>query len=134
MRHNHFRPLTDINITNLVDVTLVLLIIFMIAAPLIHSGVKVDLPRMQSGAEVIQEGILVSYTHDDQIYIDGNLVTGSDFENRLIKLWVQSGRKPVLLSADSNVPYGKVIGLIDKIKSVGVENLGLIVEPGKKQP
>lgn len=122
------RPLTEINITNLVDVTMVLLIIFMITAPLMHSGIKVDLPQTQHSSEMVREGVLISFTSDERIYIDGTLVKSSEFENYLIKAWVQAGRKPVMLSADQTIPYGKVIKLVDRIKAVGIENLGLIVE------
>jgi|UPI0003A946E2 biopolymer transport protein TolR len=128
------RPLTEINITNLVDVTLVLLIIFMITAPLMHSGIKVDLPQTQSSSELVREGVMVSYTAEEQIYIDGTLVRSSEFESQLIKAWIGSGRKPVMLSADQAIPYGKVIQVVDRIKSAGINNLGLIVENKPKTP
>lgn len=127
LRKQH-RPLTEINITNLVDVTLVLLIIFMITAPLMHSGIKVDLPQTQSSPELVREGVMITYTANDELYVDGTLVKNSEFENYLVKAWVQSGRKPVMLSADQTVPYGKVIKIVDRLKAVGIENLGLIVE------
>lgn len=131
MRKYAVQPLAEINITNLVDVAMTLLIIFMITAPMIQSGVKLDLPKMQSDAQTIQEGVLISYTAEDQIYINGILVNIQDFENRLIKAWVQSGRKPVFLSADRDIPYGKIVSLIDHVKIAGIDNLGLVVETEK---
>lgn len=131
MRKYGVQPLAEINITNLVDVAMTLLIIFMITAPLIQSGVKLDLPKMQSDAQIIQEGVLISYTAEDQIYINGILVNIQDFENRLIKAWVQSGRKPVFLSADRDILYGKIVSLIDHVKIAGIDNLGLVVETEK---
>jgi len=128
MADRRYKPLTEINITNLVDVTMVLLIIFMITAPLIHSGIDVNLPGVQSEATTVREGILITYSIDGRLFIDGNLVVEPEFERTLIKHWVQTGKKPVLLSADKNIDYGRIIKLIDRIKSIGVTELGLIVE------
>lgn len=128
MAARRFKPLTDINITNLVDVTMTVLIIFMISAPLMHSGIEVDLPTTKSEAAAVQEGILVTFSIDGRIYIDGDPVADADFEKTLIKHWVQTGKKPVLLSADQEIDYGRIISLIDRIKSTGITELGLIVE------
>lgn len=128
MADRRYKPLTEINITNLVDVTLTVLIIFMITAPLMHSGIDVDLPSTKSDAATVQEGILVTFSIDGRIFIDGDLVAEGDFERTLVKHWVQTGKKPVLLSADQEIDYGRIIDLIDRIKSTGVTELGLIVE------
>ena len=133
MAERKYKPLTEINITNLVDVTMVLLIIFMITAPLIHSGIEVELPSTNREAPAVREGIMVTYSTDGRIYIDGDPVVESDFERVLIKHWVQTGKKPILLSADREIDYGRIITLIDRIKSTGVTELGLIVETEHKK-
>jgi biopolymer transport protein TolR len=128
MADRRYKPLTEINITNLVDVTMTLLIIFMITAPLIHTGIDVNLPETTHEATAVREGILITYSTDGRLFIDGDQVKDTDFEKTLIKQWVQAGKKPVLLSADRKIDYGRVITLIDRIRSTGVTNLGLIVE------
>lgn len=128
MADRKYKPLTEINITNLVDVTMVLLIIFMITAPLIHSGIEVDLPQTRSEATTVREGLLVTYSIDGRLFIDGDPVLERDFASTLVKHWVHSGKKPVLLSADKDIDYGRIINLIDRIKAAGVTELGLIVE------
>ncbi|HOU16317.1 MAG TPA: biopolymer transporter ExbD [Candidatus Marinimicrobia bacterium] len=128
MVDRRYKPLTEINITNLVDVTLTVLIIFMITTPLMYSGIEVDLPATRREITTVQEGILVNYSLDGQIFIDGQPVMENEFEKTLVKRWVQVGKKPVLLSADRKIEYGKIIKLIDRIKACGVTELGLIVE------
>jgi len=128
MADRRYKPLTEINITNLVDVTLTILIIFMIAAPLIHTGIDVDLPETTHEATAVREGILITYSLDGRLFIDGDAIKDAEFEKTLIKYWVQAGKKPVLLSADREIDYGRIISLIDRIKAAGITELGLIVE------
>jgi biopolymer transport protein ExbD len=128
MAERRLKPLTEINITNLVDVTMTILIIFMITAPLIRSGIDVDLPETTHEAPAIREGILITCSIDGKLFIDGDAVRDTDFEKTLIKHWVEGGKKPVLLSADRDIEYGRIIRLIDRIKSSGITELGLIVE------
>ncbi|HPC36145.1 MAG TPA: biopolymer transporter ExbD [Candidatus Marinimicrobia bacterium] len=128
MVDHRYKPLGEINITNLVDVALTTLIIFMITTPLMYSGIDVDLPTTRREITTVQEGILITYSLEGQIFIDGKRVNENEFENSLVKYWVQVGKKPVLLSADKEIEYGKIINLIDRIKACGVTELGLIVE------
>ena len=129
MRKRQYKSLSEINVTNLVDVTMVLLIIFMITAPLLRSGIEVELPKAKAKIQKMREGILITYTRDGSIYIDSEKVLQKDFENRLIKKWSASGQTQVLLSADKEVSYGKVVNFMDRIKAVGISNLGLVIEP-----
>ena len=129
MRKRQYKSLSEINVTNLVDVTMVLLIIFMITAPLLRSSIEVELPKAKTDTQKMREGILITYTRDGSIYIDSEKVLQKDFENRLIKKWSASGQTQVLLSADKEVSYGKVVNFMDRIKAVGISNLGLVIEP-----
>lgn len=125
--------MSEINVTNLVDVTMVLLIIFMITAPLLRSGMKVNLPKSDTRDITPRTGILVSLNSDGIIFIDDEQVRPEDFSARLLKVYTARNQQQVLLQADRAVPYGQAISLMNDIKSVGIYNLGLIVEPKEKE-
>jgi len=128
MRKRKYSSLSEINVTNLVDVTMVLLIIFMITAPLLRSGMEVDLPESTSRDITPREGIVVSLSSQGSIFIDEEQVKRENFGERLLKKYTEANRRQVLLQADKAVPYGQVVALMDAIKKVGIHNLGLIVE------
>ncbi len=121
----------DINVTNLVDVVLVLLIIFMITAPMLHSGIEVNLPKTQAAAKDLGEGIVVTIDKGGKIYLDDRLVSLSRFSNRLSDLKRQKGTGTVYLKADKEVQYGLVVDVIGRIKSLGITELGLVSEPSR---
>ncbi len=133
MRKRKFTSLSEINVTNLVDVTMVLLIIFMITAPLLRSGMEVELPRSSSQDIHPREGILVTLSKDKRIYINEEPVKAQDFSARMLKVYGSQSGRQVLLQADKAVAYGEVISLMDQIKNLGINNVGLIVEPGDKK-
>lgn len=129
MKREKYTSLSEINVTNLVDVTIVLLIIFMISAPLLRSGIDVELPKVRTETQNLREGILITYARDGSIYIDTNRVQQDDFEDRLTDEWKTRGHSQVLLSADREIPYGRVVNLVDRIRTVGIANLGLVLQP-----
>lgn len=133
MKKRKYSSLSEINVTNLVDVTMVLLIIFMITAPLLRSGMQVDLPRSDNRDTTPREGILVSLNKDGIIFIDEEQVKPENFSAKLLKVYTSRNKQQVLLQADRAVPYGKVVALMDDVKSIGVHNLGLIVEPKEQK-
>jgi biopolymer transport protein TolR len=133
MKKRKFTSLSEINVTNLVDVTMVLLIIFMITAPLLRSGMEVELPKSSSQDIQPREGILVTLGKDKRIYINEEPVKPADFSSRMLKIYSNQTGKQVLLQADKAVQYGEVISLMDQIKNLGINNVGLIVEPGEKK-
>ena len=126
------KTISEINVTSLVDVTIVLLIIFMITAPLLRSGIEVELPKSKSDDLKPQEGVMVTLNREGLLYIDGERAQLENFETILYQKYTASSRKIVLLQADKEVPYGKVINVMDKIKSLGINNIGLIIEPEKQ--
>ncbi|MBN2365864.1 MAG: protein TolR, partial [Calditrichaeota bacterium] len=87
MKKRKFTTLSEINVTNLVDVTMVLLIIFMITAPLLRSGMEVELPRSSSQDIHPREGILVTLSKDKRIYIDEQPVKTGDFSAQMLKIY-----------------------------------------------
>ena len=133
MRKSRYLSISEINVTNLVDVTMVLLIIFMITAPLLRSGIEVKLPKSESQDLKPHEGVVVTLTRDHMLYVNDEEVAPERFELLLLRRYTESGKKLVLLKADEEIPYGRVIRLMDQVKGVGISNLGLIVEPGEEE-
>jgi biopolymer transport protein TolR len=125
----HYSQLAEINVTSLVDVTLVLLIVFMLTAPFIQGGVDVDLPTTHSVQEVAQEGIVISLDKERRVYVDDDPVPLSQLAELLRSSHPQSDTRPVYLRSDQAVPYGFVVRVMGEIKSAGVETLSLVVEP-----
>jgi biopolymer transport protein ExbD/biopolymer transport protein TolR len=118
----------DVNITSLVDVAFVLLVIFMITAPMMQGGVDVQLPRAEARPLQSKDALVVSVNRDGKIYIDEAPVSLADF--RLTFRALVSQRKPggVYLRADARVPYGEVIKVLATIRTSGVQNVGLVAE------
>lgn len=116
----------DINVTSLIDVVLVLLIVFMITAPIMQGGVDVELPRAEARPLQAKEGMVVSVTRDGRIFIDNTTVTYRDFRATFRSL--VSTRKPsgVYLQADAGVPYGQVVRVLAVIRTAGIQNVGLV--------
>ena len=124
-----YDALHDINVTNLVDVILVLLIIFMITAPMMQSGIDINLPRTKATPEDMGEGVVVSITKEQKIYIDERITNLERFEGILTDVTRKKGSRSVYLRADKDIPYGLIIEVIGKIKSLGIQDLGLVTEP-----
>ena len=127
MRHTRHASLSDINVTNLVDVTLVLLVIFMIASPLIQMGVQVNLPKASTNAIDTQSNVTVSVRKDATLYVDDKLVPLSALTAEL-GVAVQNGKKGVLIRADKDVSYGAVIKVLDVARKAGIQDVGLVTE------
>jgi biopolymer transport protein ExbD/biopolymer transport protein TolR len=120
---------SELNITNLVDVTFALLIIFMIAAPMMTQGVQVDLPQTESENVEINDYIQVSVNKRNEIYIDQQRINLLDFRKAFIQKF--GGRKevPVFISGDRKVPYGLMVRIISEVQNAGVVKLGFLTEP-----
>ncbi len=118
--------MADVNVTSLVDVAFVLLIIFMIAAPIMQGGVDVELPRAEARPLTAKEGMVVSVNRDGRIFVDNTPVSYRDFRATFRSL--VTTRKPtgVYLQADARVPYGQVVQVLAVIRTAGVQNVGLV--------
>ncbi len=126
-RHRTYRAMADINITNLVDVVLVLLIIFMISAPLLQSGIEVDLPRTKAAAmEEEAEGIVITIDKKSGIYVNDVWARLDNLESAVKGAMVAKNTSSVYLRGDSTVAYGTAIGVIGRLKAMGVESIGLV--------
>jgi len=127
---NNDGMMSEINVTPLVDVMLVLLIIFMVAAPMMVQGVDVDLPEATTAPlPSDQEHLMVTINQRHEIYIN-DVQIGLDFlkEKLAAILENQKGRE-VYLRADKNISYGMVVRVMAEMKSAGVETLGMVTEP-----
>lgn len=122
----------DISIINLIDVMLVLLVIFMMTAPTIQQWIDVDLPSAEVSKVKITEGIVISITVEGDVYIDREKVELKNFSDRFADIWKNREGEPVFIRADADVPYGQVIDVIGVAKKLGGENVGLVIEDGKK--
>jgi biopolymer transport protein TolR len=121
--------MADINITNLVDVMLVLLIVFMISAPMMQAGVDIALPRASESPKDVSSGIVISIDKNKNVYIDEYKIPTEQFEARLKTIREVKKYRPIFIRADKTIPYGFVIELMGKIKKMGIENVGLVTEP-----
>ena len=127
------RAMTDINVTPLVDVMLVLLIIFMVTAPLIQSGVKVDLPRASAQQmEHQEEKLVLTITRDRRLFLGNSEIPPADLEKKLSSNARIQKEKELYLHADRSLPYGQVVEIMAVARRAGVESLGMITEPDRE--
>ncbi len=122
--------MSDINVTPLVDVMLVLLIIFMATAPMMRQGVKVNLPETQSRSiKSKDEPLVLSITKKRHIYIENYKIEFDKLNTKLKKIFVRRKEKELLLEADKDVPYGFVIKVMSQVKAAGITKVGMITKP-----
>jgi biopolymer transport protein TolR len=125
--------MAEINVTPLVDVMLVLLVIFMVTAPMMQQGVQVNLPKADTKAMApAEESVVVSVDKAGKIFIDKTEVPQGDLRKRLSDIFVTRTKKEVFLKADAGVPYGEVVRAMADIKGAGIERLGMVTEPAAK--
>jgi len=124
------QPVSQINVTPLVDVMLVLLVIFMVTAPIIQQGVQVALPKVK--AEALpgkEEQFVVSITRDNQIYLNDTRLDAVTLTDKLTAIARERPDRQVFIRADEQVPYGEVIRTMAAIKAAGIENVGMVTQP-----
>ena len=122
--------MSEINVTPFVDVMLVLLIIFMVTAPMMVQGLNVDLPEATAKSlDSEKEHLVITINKDHQVFISDYQVTVESLSAKLIKILQSRRDREVYLKADKNIPYGIVVQVMAEIKGAGVEQLGMITEP-----
>lgn len=119
--------LSEINVTSLVDVTLTLLIIFMITSPLMQMGLNVELPKAAAKAIETKDNITITIFKDATIAIDSKTIALSSLPDELAKA-LSEGRKALVVRADQAVPYGAVIKVLDVARKSGITQIGLVTE------
>ena len=121
---------SEINVTPFVDVVLVLLIIFMITAPMLDQGVEIDLPQTKE-VEVLPNDVahlVLTIQKNGKLFLDSYEVQLNELEER-VNILVTEKSRALFIKADSNVPYGVVVDIMGRIKSAGIENLGIVANP-----
>ena len=123
-------PISNINVTPFVDVMLVLLVIFMVTAPIIQQGVEVNLPQAKAGPVQDQgDPLIVTVSRDGQVYLNDNEMTPDELRSKLEANRRLNPKKAVYLRADREVRYGSVMAAIGEIKAAGIERLGMMATP-----
>lgn len=127
---NSKRFMSDINVTPLVDVMLVLLIIFMVAAPMMIQGVDVNLPKTTTkNIKTRDEPLMLTVNKKGELFLENHPVPLDDLEVKIKKIFQNRREKEVLLRADKDVSYGFVIDVIARVKKAGIDKLGMVTEP-----
>jgi biopolymer transport protein TolR len=129
-----YGDMADINVTPLVDVMLVLLIIFMITAPMLTQGLTVALPTAEGKSFELASNnpAKIQVTATGAVYLDGTAAGSANLETTLGPMLRARRVKRALLEADNGVPYGRVVAVLDVMNRAGVEQLGMVTQPGKR--
>ena len=125
--------LSEINIVPFVDVMMVLLIIFMITAPILQSGIDVDLPKTQTVKEISEAQVVVTIDRGQLIYLGDNPVNIHDLGGK-VRAQIRNPQSPVYLRADQTVPFGTFATVIDTLRQSGIENVSIVTEPLNSTP
>jgi len=123
--------LADINITPLVDVVLVLLLIFMLTAPVLQSGVEVSIPKTRSVNQLTEEREVVTIDKDQNVFLQDKPVNVNDLPH-LLKTGSDPAKKIIYLRADHRVPFGAFASVMDAVKQAGITNISIVTQPLKQ--
>ena len=121
--------MSEINVTPFIDVMLVLLVIFMVTAPMMQSGIGINLPQAETDTKPAEEGLTLTVTKDQYVHIGDSTININLLERRLTEYFANKPKKVVYLQADEALPYGVVVRIMDITKKAGVEIVGIITEP-----
>ncbi len=125
MKRSRSKPLNqEMNLTNMIDVVFAILIVFIISAPLMSQGIKVDLPQAEAPTMEQEKLLKVSITKDAEVYIADMKVDLDGFGNIFKSLW--DGEQAVVINSDEDVPYGFVIKVVTEVQKLGVKKLGFL--------
>jgi biopolymer transport protein TolR len=123
--------LAEINIIPLVDVILVLLLIFMLTAPLMHRGIDVNLPKATARPTAVEERMVLTLTKEQTIYLNDRPVALAALDSQLRDLFRNRTDRTLYLKADQALQYGVVVETMDRVRRAGIEKLGMVTEPAR---
>jgi biopolymer transport protein TolR len=126
--------LSDINIVPFVDVMLVLLIIFMITAPILQSGIEVDLPKTQTVKEISEDRLVVTIDKGQLVYLGNDAVNVHDLGSKVRSQMRNPQSDAVFLRCDETVPFGTFATVIDALRQAGITNISIVTEPLSTRP
>lgn len=121
--------LADINITPFVDVVLVLLVIFMITAPILQSGIEVALPKTRTVKAIAEERLVVTIDRGQRLYLGNDPISVHQLRQRLRAQARPSAEAAVFVRCDESVPFGVFATVMDSIRQAGIENISVVTEP-----
>jgi Biopolymer transport protein len=122
----------EMNLTNMIDIVFAILIVFIISAPLMSQGVKVDLPKAEAPTMEQEKLLKVSITQNEELYIADMMVDFASFNNVFKSLW--NGEMAVVINADESVNYGLVMKVVTQVQKLGVTKLGFLTMNPKEKP
>lgn len=121
--------LSDINITPLVDVVLVLLIIFMVTAPVLQSGIEVNVPKTRTVKEITEERTVISINKEQRVFMGNDPVNINEIGSKLRSKVRDPQHQSVFIRADEDVPFGVFATIMDAVKSSGITNVSIVTQP-----
>jgi biopolymer transport protein TolR len=126
-------PLAEINIIPLVDVVLVLLLIFMLTAPMMYRGIDVNLPRAAAKPTAVEERMVLTVTKERALYLNDKRVPPGGLDSQLKAAFQGRTDKTLYLKADGGLSYAAVIETMDQVRRAGIERLGMVTEPTRER-
>jgi biopolymer transport protein TolR len=121
--------LAEINVVPLVDVVLVLLIIFMLTAPIIQSGIEINVPKTRTVKELTQERLVIQINREQKLFFGSTPVNINELEARLKEKFKDPSQAKIYLRADEEVPFGTIAKVMDRARTAGVENINVVTQP-----
>jgi biopolymer transport protein TolR len=121
--------LSDINVTPLVDVVLVLLIIFMLTAPVLQSGIEVAVPKTRTVKEITQPRLVISVDREQRVFLGSDPINVNEIPAKLKQKVQDPDQQSIYLRADENVPFGVFAAVMDAVKQSGITNVSIVTEP-----
>lgn len=121
--------LAEINITPLVDVVLVLLVIFMLTAPVLQSGIEVSVPKTKTVKEITEQRVVVTINRDQEVFLGDKPVNLADLPSRLSQPESDSSKRVIYVEADERVPFGAFASVMDAVKQAGITNISIVTQP-----
>ena len=125
--------LAEINIVPLVDVVLVLLLIFMLTAPMMYRGIDVNLPRAAAKPTAVEERLVLTVTKDRTLFLNDKRIAPGGLEGSLRDAFRNRTDKTLYLKADAGLSYGAVVETMDMVRRAGIERLGMVTEPARER-
>jgi biopolymer transport protein TolR len=125
--------LAEINVIPLVDVVLVLLLIFMLTAPMMYRGIDVNLPKSGGSSPQLTERLVLTITKDRVLYLNNSVLPLATLETRMRELMKDRPDKTLYIKGDKDLVYGWVIETMDRVRRAGVERVGMVTEPAPKK-